>query len=71
MTTHVATFIGETSVLDPDSGEEIVLEVFKDPVSQGMFAIDASFTDQVTDAIVSPFNEEYHLRLDVPETPQS
>jgi hypothetical protein len=41
-----AIYAGDISVKDPESRKNMIdLEVFKDPESGGMFAIDASFTD--------------------------
>jgi hypothetical protein len=61
-------FCGEITVIDPDTSNEIILEVHKDAASGGMFAIDASFADLVSDCIPSPFNEDGNITLgDVPE----
>ena len=61
-------FCGEITVIDPDTGNEIELEVHKDSASGGMFAIDASYTDLVSERIPSPFNEDGNIRLaDIPE----
>ena len=58
-----AVYVEDVEVTDPDSGHRIDLEVWKDPESGGMFAIDASFVDQVSEVVVSPFNSHRHLLL--------
>lgn len=58
-----ATYVRDVSVTDPDSGLVVDLEVWKDPESGGMFAIDASFVDQVNEVVVSPFNSQRRLHL--------
>ena len=64
-----AQFVGEVGFVDPKTKGEVPLEVFIDPISKGMFAIDASYTDQVSDTIVSPFNKDVTLLLEVPDGP--
>ena len=61
----VAVYIDDIQATDPDSMQPVDLEVWKDPVSGGMFAIDASFVAQVDEVIVSPFNS--HIYLSLPE----
>ncbi len=58
-----ARFITEITVRDPDTGDSVELEVWKDPVSGGLFALDATFLDQVAETIPSPFNPHSILRL--------
>ena len=58
-----ATFVGIVKVNDPDDGNEVELEIWKDPCG-GIFAIDSSFLDQDTDKVSSPFNPtKYKLNL--------
>ncbi len=64
MTILKAKFITEVSVVDPDSKGEVHLEIWKDPESGGIFAIDSSYLDQVTDRVLSPFNKGVTLILD-------
>ena len=49
-------YINETTVIDPDSGGEVTLEVWKDPSSGSIFAVDASFVDQIRSTVPSPYN---------------
>ena len=63
MKTMKATFVKEITVIDPDSGGEVELEVWKDPSTGGIFALDASFLDQVKDIIRSPFDPSVALEL--------
>ncbi len=61
-------FVMEITVPDPDTGEPIAVEIWKDPESGGLFGVDASFLDQVReDGIPSPFNAETRLRLPAEE----
>lgn len=39
-------------------GSEEPLEVYRDPSSGGVFALDATFLDQVTEFVVNPFNPQ-------------
>lgn len=45
----------DVTVVDPDTGDDVDLCVYKDPVSGGMFAVDFSFIDQDTDVVPNPF----------------
>jgi len=58
-----ASFITQIVVTDPDTGARVEMEVWKDPTSGGLFAIDASFLDDVTEEIPSPFNPHVSLHL--------
>jgi hypothetical protein len=58
-----AKFVQVINVFDPDTGGKVELEVWKDPTSGGIFALDSSFLDQVEDSIVSPFNPSVTLEL--------
>jgi hypothetical protein len=59
-----AVFVMEIAVPDPNTGEAVAVEIWKDPASGGLFGVDASFLDQVRDnGIPSPFNAETRLRL--------
>ena len=40
-------FVKFIEVTDPDTGTEVELEVYKDPESWAMFAIDSTFLEQV------------------------
>lgn len=52
-----ATYVGTLTVTDPDTQAPVDLQVYKDPESEGMFAVDVSFLDQETCVVPSPFNE--------------
>jgi hypothetical protein len=58
-----AKFITCIKVTDPDFGGEVEMEVWKDPTSGGLFAIDSSFLDQVEETFQSPFNPSVTLSL--------
>jgi len=59
-----ARFAGDISVMDPETGDEVELVVFKDPISGGMFAIDFTYLDQIEpDSIPSPFDPTVRLIL--------
>lgn len=61
-------FIKKVLVIDPDSKGEVEVEIWKDPVTGGIFGIDASFLEH-TDRkfIVSPFGKNVTLRLSEPK----
>jgi hypothetical protein len=65
--THTTKYIQEVVVRDPDSGGDVSMEVHK-VEGGGMFAIDSSFLEQVTDTIPSPFDDGVVLRLGELET---
>ena len=52
-----ATYVTTVTVTDPDSGSPVDIQVYKDPESEAMFGVDASFLDQVTFTMPSPFNK--------------
>lgn len=58
-----ASFITQIVVTDPDTGAPVEMEAWKDPTSGGLFAIDASFLDDVAEEIPSPFNPHIRLHL--------
>lgn len=66
MTEWTARFVTTVTVPDPDTGAPVELEVWKDPASGGLLAVDASFLDQVADRIPNPFNPSETLRLPEP-----
>lgn len=57
------TFIKEVECTDPDTGAEITLEIHKDPVSGGLFAVEAEYLDQVTDKVISPYSVRYPVPI--------
>jgi hypothetical protein len=63
MTTVNATYVTAISVTDPDTGGKVDVEIWKDPSSDGIFGIDASFLDQVSESIASPYNPGVMLKL--------
>lgn len=52
------TFISEVSEQDPDSGDPVHIELWKDNNSGAVFGIDSSFLEQV-DHFYNPINGEY------------
>lgn len=52
-----AVYVKEVLVHDPDTNGDVDLQVYKDPESGGMFAVDASYLDQLNSKIPSPFNK--------------
>lgn len=48
-----AQYVKFIEVTDPDTGAEVELEVYKDPESGAMFAIDSTFLEQVRQIIPS------------------
>ena len=53
-----AKFVEEITVKDPDTGGDVVLEVYKHE-NGGIFAIDSSYLDQVSDTITDPFANKF------------
>ena len=51
------TYIHELCVNDPDTDEPVHIEVWKDNNSGGVFAIEATYLDQI-DEFYNPFNGE-------------
>lgn len=69
MKTFSAKFIKEIVVVDPDSGGDVAIAVFKHNQSGGMFAIDSSFIEQCTDdeepaMVADPFNNNALVELE-------
>ena len=64
-----AKFIMVHTIVDPDTGGDVQVEIYKDTQSGGMFGIDASYVDQVladdegNANMISPFNSEISLQL--------
>ena len=58
-----AIYVTEVTVTDPDSKQPVDLEVWKDPQSGGLLAVDASFVERVEGIILSPFNRGTVLHL--------
>lgn len=56
-------FIGQIDIADPDTGETVPVEIWKDCKTGGIFGIDATFLDQVG-AHYNPFTGE---KQDLPE----
>jgi len=57
-------YIEEYIVIDPDTGSDVHIEIYKDVESGGLFAIDSSFIEQISHEIPSPFNSNTALILD-------
>lgn len=51
---NTAKFVTEITVIDPDSGLPVEIDVFKHEGSGGMFAVDASYLDQCFDDDTDP-----------------
>ncbi len=64
---NTVTFIEEILTTDPDSGGEVAVSLFKDPVSGGIFGIDSSFIDKMyeehEDSIQPAFYEPFNNNL--------
>lgn len=50
------TFIKEIEVIDPDTGNECYIEIHKDPISGGIFGVDSTYLDRVSEMVISPFS---------------
>lgn len=62
MVETTAKFVRHITVLDPDTGADVELEVWKDPESGSLLAVEASFLDQVRGQVFSPYNEGHILK---------
>ena len=63
-----AVFITTIMVIDPDTGNEVEVEIWKDPVANAVIGIDSTYLDQAAPGeeeaeIQSPFNLEITLLL--------
>lgn len=58
-----ATFLDEITVFDPETGEATEVEMWKDPISGGIFGVDSAFLDNDVEKIVSPFDSRRILVL--------
>jgi hypothetical protein len=58
----VAKYVTEVTVKDPDTGGDVVVEIWKDTESGGIFGVEAEFLDQEQpESISSPFNAGTYL----------
>lgn len=57
-------YVTEVTVIDPDTGGEVVVEIWKDSVSGGMMGVDASYLEYNDGLMYDPFRGEEQL-LDV------
>lgn len=62
--TVTAIYAGTFTARDPETGAEVEMEVWKDPVSGAMLAIDGSYIEQVEDPVNSPYGKH---KLEAPE----
>ena len=61
-------YIKEVTVIDPDSGGEVEIEIWKDMETGGMFGVDESFLEAENGCIYNPFSGEKQV-LDVNDIP--
>jgi hypothetical protein len=59
------TFITETTVKDPDTGDDVSVEIWKDNSTGGVFGVDASFLDQIGEH----YNPFTGTRQELPDPP--
>lgn len=50
-----ANYVGESTTIDPDTGNEITIAIFKH-LNGGMFAIDSSYIEQCFDVELSNYD---------------
>ena len=68
MVINKAKYLETVTVVDPDTGGDVHIDIFKDSQSNGIFGIDASYLEQVPEegeAILmqSPFEDNTSLLL--------
>ena len=51
------------SVVDPNSGDTVEIEIWKDPESNALLGVEAGFMDGVSECIYSPYNADHTLNL--------
>lgn len=56
-------FVAEVKITDPDTGNECYVEIHKDPVSGGMFGVDSTYLDSVTEYVISPFSTSENITI--------
>ena len=57
-------YVGETIVIDPETGNEVDLELHKDPTSGAIFGIEPGFIETLkTPSIRSPYNVDTFIEL--------
>jgi hypothetical protein len=55
----VARYVGECEAVDPDTQNEVPLLVYKEQLSGGLFAVDATYIDSMKgDCVYEPFTGE-------------
>jgi hypothetical protein len=65
---NTARFVKEVTLIDPDSGGQVEMSVFKHDQTGGMFAVDSSFLDQTFEddedpVIDDPLNKNQEVIL--------
>ena len=66
--TKEATYLTDTTVYDPETNETVRLEVWKDPSTGNIFAVDSDFLEASSTymspmEIISPYRKDVVLRL--------
>ena len=63
-----ASYVGEVSIVDPDSKAPVELSIYKDRRSSGVFGIDCSYLETLSedDPVREPFNGSYVMLIDGP-----
>lgn len=62
-------FLQMSYPIDPDTDNDIALEIWKDGETGAIFAVEASYLDQVED-MWNPYTGEVH-KLPLPDDPES
>lgn len=65
---HIAT----VTVMDPVYKAPVEIGIYRDPISGGMFGVDASYVEQVSDRVVPPTNNDGQIVIlsdSAPRTP--
>lgn len=70
MNIYPVKYLQDVDILDPDSKGYVTLSVYKDPKSGGVFAIDSSYLDQVTDIVPLPFTKSMEDIIEWVELPE-
>lgn len=57
-------FVKEVIVIDPDTGNEVGVGIYKLETGGGMIGIDSSYLEQDVGPVYSPFDENIELEID-------
>lgn len=48
-------YIRQITVTDPDTGGDVIVEIYKDPETGGIFGLDSSYIEDSSGEVINPF----------------